>query len=99
MSAESVGLGMNLVSHLLRNNFKGYIYGFMHRSLPVYFLTSLRHVQINYNYPLMCFIVTHKDITERFIFSPFSFWIALLTCSMGQYSLLYRKFRDPDKML
>lgn len=71
MSAESVGLGMNLVRHLLRDSFKGYKYCCMHQSLHVYFLTSLYHLQINGNYSLLCFIVVQKDITERFVFSFF----------------------------
>jgi len=67
MAAESVRLGMNLGSHLLRNSFKGYKYCCVHRSLRVCFLTSSRHVQINCSYSLLCFIVMHEDIMERFI--------------------------------
>lgn len=68
MSAETMELGVNLVSHLLRNSFKGYKYCCMHRSLHVYFLSSLHHVHINCNFSLLCFIVMHTGIMERFIF-------------------------------
>lgn len=68
MSAESMELGVHLVRHLLRNSFKGYKYYCMHRSLHVYFLTSLHRVHINCDFSLLCFIVMHTDIMEQFIF-------------------------------
>lgn len=33
------------------------------------------------------------------ILLAFPSWIAALTCSVGQHSLLHRKFQDPDMQL
>lgn len=74
MSAEPVGLGTNLESNLLKNSFKGYKYCCMHRSLRVYCLTSLSHLQISCSYSSLCVVVTHKDIIEWLAFVFFFFF-------------------------
>lgn len=86
MAAESVQLGMDLASYLLRSSFKRYQCCFLNASLPP--------LQINYNYSLYCYAQGHNGMVNiRFAFPS---WIPPLTSSVGQHSLLHRKFQDPD---